>query len=741
LPAIRRWARRALRAFVSSAALALAPNAAAGQKDVTPPQRQDKTEAVYPPDGKGDATVVLALVVDASGTVTDVSVRQGASPFSEAAMAAARAWRFAPAKRGEAAIAARILAVVAFHAPSQAPPAPARKPPPVVPEATGAAAGAAALPQPEEIVQVAVKGEHEELGSIHIPRAETRFVPGAFGDPFRVIEALPGMAPWISGLPYFYVRGMSPENVGYFVDGIRVPLLFHVGAGPSTLAPALVDDVDLFPAAYPARYGHFAGAVIAGETTRPNEDHARGEFQVRVFDAAAFAETPLDNGTATALAAARYGYTGLVTSIVAPDYSLGYWDYQFRVSHRIGTTDEVSLFAFGAYDELTYKRSPTFRVEYHRVDVRYDHPVREGNLRVAATLNYDDTLTAEETASGTGAPAALKGPGGRLRAELDQHVSRQAWVRAGADVSVTRFTVDDYDGIIRPPHTDVVGGLYGDVVWRPTGRVEVVPGLRFDAYHAREEATLAPQPRLSARIKIAEGVTSITALGVAHQEPTDEVFVPAKLPNVIDESPRQSYQYSEAVELGLPSSMRLRGTVFYTLLRATEVAGRERSAGVELFLRRDFSRRLGGLVSYTLSQSETTLDGHTSLSNGDRTHVLSVVLGYDLGNSWRVGTRVFVESGRPYSAMCETPDCAMGGGAGGTTYAATGRLPPFYRVDARLEKRWLFPGGQWLAGTLECFNALYKAEAVGASYAPPQGLTINYQSPVILPSVGIEGGF
>jgi TonB family protein len=725
--------------LVATVALFLSPNAAAAP-GITPPKRQDKAGAVYPPDGKGDATVVLALVVDAEGAVSDVAVREGPSPFVEAAVAAVRTWRFAPATRGDTPIAARIAAVVTFHAPSQAPPAQAVAPSPApVPPASAGPAGAQPASAPEEIVQVAVKGEHEELGSIHIPRAETRFVPGAFGDPFRVIEALPGMAPWISGLPYFYVRGMSPENVGYFIDGIRVPLLFHVGAGPSTLAPALVDNVDLFPAAYPARYGHFAGAVIAGETTRPDEDQARGEFQVRVFDADAFVETPLDDGRGTALAAGRYGYTGLLTSLVAPDYGLGYWDYQFRVSHKVGTTDEISLFVFGAYDQLDYKTSPTFRVEYHRADLRYDHPVHEGNVRIAATFNYDDTLTALETTDGTGADAALRTSGGRLRAEFDERVSSQAWVRAGADMSVGRFTVDSYDGTIHPPHTDVVAGGYGDVVWRPAGRVEIVPGFRFDGYQVRDQTTLAPQPRLSARIKIAPGVTSIAAMGVAHQEPTDEVFVPARLPNVIDESPRESYQYSEALEVGLPSSVRLRGTVFYTLLRATTVAGREESAGVELFLRRDFSRRLGGFVSYTLSRAETTLNGQTLLSDGDRTHVLSVVLGYDLGNHWRVGARVFFESGRPYQAMCETPDCSIGRSL--STYSVTGRLPAFYRVDVRLEKRWLFARGRWLAGTLECFNALYKSEPVGIDYTPREGLSIQSQSPVILPSVGVEGGF
>jgi hypothetical protein len=54
-----------------------------------------------------------------------------------------------------------------------------------------------------------VRAEREEPSTIHIPRSETQFVPGAFGDPFKIVEALPGMAPWLSGLPYVPGQGVT----------------------------------------------------------------------------------------------------------------------------------------------------------------------------------------------------------------------------------------------------------------------------------------------------------------------------------------------------------------------------------------------------------------------------------------------------------------------------------------------------------------------------------------------------
>jgi TonB family protein len=730
-------------ALIAGLLLGSAPAMAA--PTLVPPRRLDATPVPYPTDGHGDASVVLTLVVDAQGAVSDVHVTRGEPPFAATAAMAVSTWRFEPATKDDVPIPARITATVDFHAPPPPRPAPSESaaplaPSPPLPPAPAPAPMTAPSPvTPEEPATVSVRGEREELDAIHIPRTETRFVPGAFGDPFRVVEALPGMAPWLSGLPYYYVRASPPENVGYSIDGIRVPLLFHVGAGPSMIAPALVDSVDLYPGAYPARYGRYAGAIIAGETTAPVTDRTRGEFSARVFDANAFAETPYDDGRGSVMAASRYGYTDLVISLVAPKYRVGYWDYQARVSHRVGGADTVSIFAFGARDELTYLGQPTFRVEYHRVDLRFDHPIDGGSLRVAATVGSDDTFTALQTSTGAGASAALQGPSGRVRAELEERVSPTVRVRAGGDFGVARFDVDDYNDVVHPAHTDFEAGIYTDAVLRPVRGVELVPGFRFDAYQARGQTTLAPQPRLATKIRISKDVSWISALGTAHQEPTEEVFVPAKLPDPVDEAPRDSFQASEAVEVRLPSSLRARVTGFASRLVAPSVSGGQRAEGVELFLQRDFTERLGGFVSYTLSRSDTTLGAATYESLWDRTHLLSVVLGYDLGGGWRVGGRFFFESGRSYTVLCPTPNCAPAQ-AGPPIYSVTDKIPPFFRLDARIERRWTFPGGQWLGATFECFNALDKAEPIGGNYSPESGLTIRMQSPIILPSFGLEGG-
>src|SRR5690349_20503214 len=103
----------------------------------------------------------------------------------------------------------------------------------------GAPSDGAAAPPEGQPIELTVTGKRAEPASEVITRASARELPGSFGDPLRSVESEPGVTPIVSGLPYFFVRGAPPASVGYFIDGVDVPLLFHAYFGPSVIHPAL----------------------------------------------------------------------------------------------------------------------------------------------------------------------------------------------------------------------------------------------------------------------------------------------------------------------------------------------------------------------------------------------------------------------------------------------------------------------------------------------------------------------
>jgi hypothetical protein len=782
---------------------------AEGPAELVPPVVENSTDVPYPAGGAGDAQVVLELTIERDGTVSSAVVVDGVEPFAEQARVAALGWHFQPARRGDAPVRARITARVAFHQETEEEATPAAVPTPAPAATAGAAARPPAAPKPEPSVEIMVVGERHEIGQTTLSKHDVREMPGAFGDAFRTIEALPGVAPVVSGIPYFYVRGAPPNNAGYFVDGVRVPLLFHLGVGQSVVHPGLIDHVDFFPSVAPVKYGGYAGPIIAGQTREP-ATRLRGEANLRLVDAGALVEAPFADGRGAALVAGRYGYPGAMLRLFTDEIQIGYWDYQARASWKLGPRDTIGVFAFGSHDYLA-SRSPSGDPEarknlqeelvsdFHRLDLRYDHLTTDGRVRLAVTGGYDS-----QGAEPTYAKNRLLG----ARFELEQKLADTLRVRGGlnAELDLYRMRITAQgprEPVIpqssNPPPTNFQAGVYADLIWRLTPRLELVPGVRFGLFGSRrsreapstgKERWLLPavDPRVSLRVTIAPGAAWLASFGVAHQYPALRLGnVPAPMATVPgfpfgDRELQRSTQGSQGFELALPGDVTWTATGFYTLSWGlTDLSascyqlepesrpppmGEEiivppfvcpnnrpvsaRAYGVELMLRRPFTKRLGGLVSYTLSRA--TREGHFLRPDGgedveivpsefDRTHVLNAVLGYQLGRGWRVGGRLLFYTGTPYSQRS--------GSLAVPPYHAY-RNPAFYRLDFRLEKRWQLSQTGSIAFVLEGQNVTLQTETTALGLdcegeRTPQGETNTCKQskvgPLTIPSVGVEAFF
>ncbi|WP_437530498.1 TonB-dependent receptor [Sorangium sp. So ce726] len=745
---------------------------------LVPPTPLTPLGADYPAGAHGDATVRLVLTINADGSVRSAVAEDGVEPFASAAVAAATAFRFAPATRNGAPVAARIRVEVRFtEAASPAPPDASAAAPPgasaPAPERPATAAGPApSAPRP---IEVTVHGEQPAPGVSSLSRGEVRIVPGAFGDPFRALEMLPGVTPIVSGLPFFYVRGSPPGNVGYFLDGIRVPYLYHLGLGPSVVHPGIVDRVDLYPGGYPARHGRYAGGIVSGETTQPLP-YWHGEGMLRLVDVGGLVEGPFAGDRGIALVGGRYSYTALLLSLAAPEVTLDYWDYQARLSYEVVPGDRVSLFAFGAHDFLASdedgEMTTLFDTTFHRLDLRYDHTYGQGSsLRGALTLGHD------ETGIGDGQKALTRTVGARL--SLAHRLRDETTIRAGIDAVVDDNELDlgsdadDAPGDVPPDDDDdvpvddlllsrvdlTVGGyIESDIAITP--RLRITPGLRLDLYHSDDTVALAVDPRLSARLSLGRGVTFVQAHGIASQLPSFVVPIPGFRPRLKDGLQR-SFQSSAGIELALPEDITATVSVFHNAffnmtdalgslgLESVEDAFTLRAlgaaTGVELSAHRRLTRRIGGFASYTLSRSTRSIGRSRQLSSFDRTHVANVALTYDLGRGYRAGGRFVFYSGLPQRIGGATlpPISGVPGGAGSLASGAPRweRLPPFFRLDVRLEKRWSIGKAGWLAVVLDVLNATLSKETMPGMCDAFSSCEPTTFGPVTVPNFGLEGGF
>ena len=115
------------------------------------------------------------------------------------------------------------------------------------------------------------------------------------------------------------------------------------------------------------------------------------------------------------------------------------------------------------------------------------------------------------------------------------------------------------------------------------------------------------------------------------------------------------------------------------------------------------------------------------LAGWDRTHGVNGAISLDAGRGWRLGSRVVFYTGLPVEA-----DTAKQWGRD--------RLDSFFRIDARVEKRWDLKKKRWLSFVAEMLNATLNEEATAVTCV--QGTCVqSFAGPVSVPSIGVEGGF
>jgi hypothetical protein len=712
-----------------------APTAPPPAAEIVPPKALGATVA-YPEGGQGDARVVLELTIGVDGRVVASKVIEGPEPFAAAALSATSGWTFEPALRAGKPVAAKIRFEATFEGEVKT----AQPEPPLTPTTQSG------TPQkPPHVETVTVRGRQPAPGGISISKAEARQLPGAFGDPFRVVESLPGVTPVVSAAPYFFIRGAPPGNVGYFIDGVRVPLLFHALVGPSVIQPALIGGIDVYRGAYPAKYGRFAGGIVAAETAGPPTG-LHGEAGIRTLDANGVMATPLADGRGHVTVAGRYSYAGLILSQVS-NVILEYWDYQLKAAYDLGRDDTLGVFAFGAFDYLGDTSNENYAgSQFHRIDLRHDHAFgARSRARTAFTVGYDRSL-------GTGGLVSDQSFAGRL--EFEHRMTERTTFRTGADASsdsyhlrVVNPALSFRDArVLFPERTDFVAGIYFDFEIRPEPWFVVRPGLRADVFHSLSITEIGIDPRVSAEFEVTRKVKLVHTFGIAHQSPNYLPNLPGAQIAGLSGGLQRSLQASAGVEVLLPGDMMGSVTAFDQIfLNLSDPLGFSRSiaanadvadirmlghaVGLEFMVRRSLTKKIGGIFSYTLSRSTRKKDSIESLSAFDRTHVGTLALSYDLGKGWRAGARGIFSSGVPTRTLT-----INGPEFGGE------RAPPYFRLDVRVEKRFrLGKTGHW-AITGEVQNATASHEVVGRSCNALRCTQIGV-GPLVLPNVGVEVSF
>jgi len=653
--------------------------------------------------------------------------------------------------------------------------------------------------------ETVVEGEREslEVTKRTIERRQMTTVPGTFGDPIRVIQALPGLArsPFSTG--FLLIRGSNPDDSGVFIDGHLIPLLFHFLGGPSVLNPEFLQSIELYPGGFPARFGRFHGGVVSVETRPAKSDGVHGSADVDLLDAGGYLRFPVGKHGALAIAGRR-SYLDFMLGFFLPTPKPGnqlvvvpiYYDANLRYDHDFGSEGKLSVTFIGSSDQLDVVQSNAEEdssldlgsaVRFWRLIGNYRRPVGHGlSLELSPAIGRDTLALTTAQVDAGGAFNSVQADADvfsyriRLHGEMSPTLTLDTGLDQEARVAHFHFLVPLDDNIRRPlgpinvdpsklafQVDSLAWGVYVDLGLRPTKRLRVVPGLRLDGYYLDGKPRGSIDPRLSAHYQIDDRWAAKAYAGIYHQPPQPE-GLDSRFGN-----PKLGLE--RGIHTGLGAEWKPAGAArrvhwsvdgeAYYISRSNQAAFTQdvevdpvtgeahnvnfRSSrdgdtvGLELLIKRAITRHLFGWLSYTLSKTRTRHDpGDTYYPpRFDQRHTLNAVASYRTNGGWEFGARYRLATGAPI-----TPITGSTFDADANSYTPlegaffSARRKAFNQLDVRVEKSWVF--NTWLLGLyLDIQNVLNldNVEATQWDYRYRDSAPVT--SVPFLPTLGIKGQF
>ncbi|PRP95143.1 TonB-dependent receptor [Enhygromyxa salina] len=567
---------------------------------------------------------------------------------------------------------------------------------------------------------------------------EVNEIPGTLGDALKSVQNFPGVARAAFGAGQLTIRGAAPADSGVYLGYHEIPTLFHFGGLTSVFNSDILAQIDFIPGNFDSRYGDALGGVVNVQPRKGRRDGYHGYIDTDLFDTGVLVEGPIGKGSF--ILSGRRSYVDLLLPLVIPDeVGLGltlaprYWDYQALFDYPVAGGD-FSVRVFGSDDrsKLLFTEQNDVgddernRLEtiqgFHRVDLVYRKV--DGPWEFLITPSYKreffsgaifgdfdfevdtDTLSA--------------------RAEISRRLSANARLRVGTELvsewwrgraAIVPFgdnAVGSTSGDATVRETDylrLIPSLYSTLTLRVGERLMLYPGLRFDWFAAPQNRA-ALDPRLRFIVDLADKTKLKGGVGLYSQGPAEfenDLFFG---------NPRirlsRSLHNSLSVVQQLPWDVSVELTGFYKRLWDLTSPSRQIMSwpgedtprpenfastgtgdvyGGEVLLKKELGDRFYGWVSYTLMRSvRVPAPGEPQvLFNFDQTHILTLIASYDFPLNWRIGARLRVVSGNPYTPVENGVVDATSAEyipIQGPTNSA--RLPTFHQLDLRIDKTWVY---------------------------------------------------
>lgn len=531
--------------------------------------------------------------------------------------------------------------------------------------------------------------EADRPGTQVIGREEIHLAPGTAGDPIRALANRPGLVrtPFESG--WLLVRGGEPGHTGLYLEGVRIPLLYHLGGFTSVIHPEITGELQFWPGTTPARYGrHLSGAanVVPRRLGKKRQLVAGANL---VF-AHAFVEVPTRRGGFAAsfrrsyLDAVLTAAVGSERARIAPRF----WDVNARLAGKgysvtfLGLSDSIDA-PTGDGDQ-TVKISQTAG----QLQGRFVIPVKKLELQISPWI-----ASWRRAIDGSGAPQSTVEYFPGLRAELHGGWKSLKWV-AGAEGEYRTYRIRQENNLRRAPAQLVDPYLE----MRVGGALMLDAGVRLETLFVQEQLPRAElSPRGALRWRPTDWLELNAEASRTHRPPNPAYLVGLPDGTYLDLERADAIGGGAQLSAG-PWTLQAAGWTRWM----RDLAGFERdgslgglygrATGLESQITAEWTNlSLRAIYQYTRSTRWEDPGGQLerNLAPWDQPHRLQLVAIGQLPRNWAVSGRIRYSSGFP-APRRQTDAYDILTDQITVLRPTDGRLKPFVGVDLKVTHRFLF---------------------------------------------------
>jgi hypothetical protein len=640
--------------------------------------------------------------------------------------------------------------------------------------------------------------EAEDVSVAAFSGEEIRRSPGSAGDVSRIMMVLPSVAKVNDQSNSLIVRGGSPMENAFFIDGIEVPNINHFPAqgssgGPLGLLPVdLIRDVTFSAGAFPARYGDRLSAVMDIGFREGDRDRILGQADLNFAGFGGLLEGPV-GAKVSWLLSVRRSYLDLLVSAIDIGTSVAprYGDAALKLSYELSPAHRLSVIGLWSDDHNNPDLEAALENDmqyYGRQDI-YNYTggltwraLWNERILTSTTLSHTGMEFDEEfLQTGSGSPLLLNDSREswvQLRSDTRWKISPAVSLEFGGDVKSLENRYDNrYGGVpdelgnthpeflFRRDAGAVQSGLYTTAVVNPLPSLTVSTGLR--AQYTEWNDAVSLQPRASIALQFSE-LTSVSVAGGVYTQALPLLLLAQDDANRGLDNPRAlhgvvslSHLLTESTRLTLEGyvkeydrfpvdpdqpSLFLVDELNYRYgffmphgrLRST---GEAVSRGVELTLQKKLAHDFYGIACASYSTARyTDAAGVERPRVYDNRLLISIEGGYKPNAEWEFSLRWIHAGGAPYTPMDVAASAAARQEVLDAARINAERHPDYHSLNLRVDRRFHFDRSA-LVVYLSAWNVYNRKNVAGYIWDDVGRRVKTLYQWGVLPIFGIEWEF